>query len=107
MKVQRHKQNSQRSNPRMEYVIKGIEFMLYLATLIFSTAFGLFISSFITIKRPKADGYLAFAFDKIVCYILKAPIFGFISILTFPSSLFAFILWMFLSKCRYKTMNVI
>ena len=106
MKVQRHKQNSQRSKPRMESVIIGIEFILYLATLIFSTAFGLFVSSFITIKRPKENGYLAFVLDKIVCYIIKAPIFGFISILTFPSSLFAFIIWTLLSKCKYKSMNV-
>ena len=102
MKIQRHKINSQYSTSYTETVINGFEFVLYLATLIFTTAFGLFISSFITIKRNKETekGYVAFVIDKIVDLTIKAPFFGFTCILTLPSSLFAFIIWMILSKCK-------
>ena len=102
MKIQRHNLNSQCSTSYKETVINAIEFVLYLATLIFTTALGLFISSFITIKRKKETekGYVAFAIDKIVDLGIKAPFFGFLSILTLPSSLFAFIIWMIVSKCK-------
>ena len=102
MKILRHKINTQCSTSYKETVINGIEFVLYIATLIFTTAFGLFISSFITIKRNKETekGYVAFVIDKIVDLGIKAPFFGFLSILTLPSSLFAFIIWMIVSKCK-------
>ena len=104
MKIQRHKILSHKSTPRMDAVLSWVELFLYLATLIFTNSFGLFISSFISIKRNKEgnNGYIAFLLDKIISYTIKAPIFGCISIITFPSSLFAFIIWMILCKSKYK-----
>ena len=102
MKIRRYTLNDKTAMPCLEVVLNIIEVILYLGTIIFTTAFGLCVSSYIPTTRDKklGNGIISIVLSKAIDYIIKGPILGFISLITFPSSLLAFMLWMAMCKCK-------
>ena len=102
MKIQRYYKNLDNSMPWTEVVLNIVEMILYAATFIFTTAFGLLVSLFLstTRKNKVGDGLLAKMSSKLIDYIILGPILGFICIITLPSSFLAFVIWVAMCKCK-------
>ena len=103
MRIQRFTQNAKNKMSWMEVVLNMIEMVLCAATLIFTTAFGLCTSLYISTTEDKkiGKGFFALMSKKAIDYLIKGPVFGSICIITFPSSLLAFLFWIAMCKCKY------
>ena len=79
-----------------------MEMILYAATFIFTQAFVLFVSCFLSTTQDKklGDGFFALMFNKVIDYFILGPVLGFVCIITFPSTFLAFVIWIIMCKCK-------
>ena len=76
--------------PWVDILLTIIDTVLWLATLMFTSSFGLCASYFMSTTNDKKLGYLTLVLTKGRDYLVKVPSLLFVSIITFPSSVLSF-----------------